>query len=270
MSAAPLAFDLFAPGSAATAVLFAARVSGLVLVAPVFSARTLSPMLKAALIVVLTLLLQPAALARVTTVPAVTPAAALAETLVGFAIGLGAALVVGAAQAAGDLMSTGIGLSGAAIFDPINNTQVPVLGQFMQLFALTLLLASNAHLVMLDALAASTRYVPVGSAVDMHAGARALLSLGGSLFALGLRFAAPVIAAVMVSNVALAVLSRAAPQLNVLSVAFPLQIATGLFALAGSLALVSTLFSGWEGAYDSSLTGVLDALRGGAGAGVGP
>jgi flagellar biosynthetic protein FliR len=251
--------DLFAPGSAAVLVLFASRVGGLLLIAPVFSARPIPMTVRTGLLLVLTMLLQPAALVDAATT-GITPAAVLAETLVGFAIGLGAAIIVGAAEAAGDLMAVQIGLSGASIFDPLNATQTPVLGQFAQMFAITLLLALDAHHVMLDALAESVRAVPVGSTLDLHAGLGAMTSLAGTLFALGLRFAAPVIAAVLLGNVALAILTRAAPSLNVLSVAFPLQIGIGLFALAASLGVIATYFNGWTSTYDSMLSHVFGAM----------
>jgi flagellar biosynthetic protein FliR len=255
--------DLFAPNTGPLLALFGARVSGLVLVAPVFSSRTVPPMVKAGLVVLVTLLLAPVAIAGAAGGAAVTPAAMLSETLVGFAIGLGAALLVGAAEAAGEVMAIQIGLSGAAILDPINQTQVPALGQFMQLFALALLLSLNLHLVMLDALAASARVVPVGAPLDLANGASAMVRAGGTLFVLGLRFAAPVIAAVLVANVALAALSRAAPQLNILQLAFPIQIAIGLLTLLASLPLIAAVLQGWTGMYDGMVGGVLRALGGG-------
>jgi flagellar biosynthesis protein FliR len=251
--------DLFAPGSAAVMALFASRVGGLLLVAPVFSAKPVPMSVRTGLLLVLTLLLQPVALVDARTTQ-ITLGAAVSETLVGFAIGLGVAIIVGAAEAAGDLMAIQIGLSGAAIMDPLNNTQTPVLGQFAQLFAITLLLVLDAHLVMLDALAESVHAVPVGSALDLQAGLGAMVSLLGTLFALGLQFAAPVIAAVLIANVALALLSRAAPQLNVISVAFPIQITIGLAALAASFALIATFFTGWTGVYDSMLSHVFGAM----------
>jgi flagellar biosynthesis protein FliR len=251
--------DLFAPGTAAVLVLFGSRVGGLLLVAPVFSARPIPMTVRTGLLLLLTMLLTPAAMAEARGAE-ITPAAVLGETLVGFAIGLGAAIIVGAAEAAGDLMAVQIGLSGASIFDPLNATQAPVLGQFAQMFAITLLLVLDAHLVMLDALAESARAVPVGSALDLQAGVGAMTSLLGTLFALGLRFAAPVIAAVLIGNVALAVLSRAAPSLNVLSVAFPLQIGLGLFALAASLGVIATYFTGWTSTYEGMLTHVFGAM----------
>ena len=253
MIAAP-SFDLFAPGSAAVLALFGARVGGLVLVAPVFSARIVPVTLRTALVIVITVLLAPVAATSLTAIPALTPAAFLSETLVGFAIGMGAAIFVGAAEAAGEMLAIQIGLSGAAVVDPLTQTQGPALGQFLNLYAVALLLALNAHLVMLDALAASVRHVPVGSAVDMPSGAAALASLGSTLFALGLRFAAPVVALVLIGNVALAVLSRAAPQLNILSLAFPVQIGLGLFAFGAALPMIALWFQGWDVAYDGVLT----------------
>ena len=252
--------DLFAPGTATALVLFGLRVSGLVLVAPVFSARTIPMTLRTAIVLVLTALLGPLA-AREATAPQLTPATFVGELLVGFAIGLGAALFVGAIEAMGDLASTTIGLQGAAIFDPLNDTSAPVLGQFTQLFAVTVMLSLDAHLVMLDALAESVRQVPVGGALDLAAGAGKLVGSAGVLFALGLRFAAPVIAAVLMANVALAVLGRAAPQLNILSIAFPVQIALGLLALSASLAFVAAWLTGWTGPFAGLLGHTFHALQ---------
>ena len=107
------------------------------------------------------------------------------------------------------------------------------------------------------------RLLPIGMPLDLQPGLAAMVRLGSMLFTLGLQFAAPVIATVLVANVALAILSRAAPQLNVLSVAFPLQIGVGLFAFAASIPLLAASFGGWADAYDSVLARVLGALAGG-------
>ena len=262
MQAVAPALDLFAPGTASVLALFGARVSGLLLVAPVFSARNVPPMVKAGLVVLFTALLAPVARTALEqgAAPAVTPAGILAEALVGFAIGLGAALLVAAAEAAGELMAIQIGLSGAALLDPVNQHQVPALGSLMQLFALAVLLSLDLHLVMLDALAASARLVPVGAPVDAEGGLLALVKIGGTLFVLGLRFAAPVIAAVLVANVALAALSRAAPQLNILQLAFPIQIAIGLVTLLASLPLMAAVLGNWAGTFDDMVGGVLRTM----------
>ncbi|HEY8311055.1 MAG TPA: flagellar biosynthetic protein FliR, partial [Gemmatimonadaceae bacterium] len=209
-------FDLFAPGSGTVAVLVALRLTGLMLIAPVFSAATVPVKWRTALLVLLTVVVQPIAYANMRVIPDITPASAMGELIVGFGIGIGAALLVGAAQSAGELLAIQIGLSGASLLDPLTKQSSPVLANFLSLFAITILLSLNVHLGMIEALADSLRAVPVGSAMDLHAGLANLLSLGSTLFLVGLRFAAPVIATVMVGNAALAVLSRATPQLNIL------------------------------------------------------
>jgi flagellar biosynthetic protein FliR len=130
----------------------------------------------------------------------------------------------------------------------------------MQLFVVTLMLAADAHLVIIDAVAASLQRLPLGGTVDATAGIGAMLSLGTTVFTLGVRMAAPVMAAVLVGNVALAVLSRAAPQLNVLTVAFPLQIGLGLFTLCAALPVIAMQFVSWSRAYDGVLTQLVSAL----------
>jgi flagellar biosynthesis protein FliR len=253
--------DLFAPGSAATAVLVGARVGGVLLIAPVFSSRTVPMMLRTGLLVLLVLLIHPVALAAPGAEPVLTAATLAAETLIGFAIGLGAALFVGAAEAAGDLLAVQMGLSGAASLDPLTMHSVPVLGQFCSLFAVTLMLAVDGHLLMIDSLAASLSYLPPGAPIDAPAGLGAMVSLGSTLFLLGLRFAAPVVAVVLIANASLAVLGRAAPQLNVIQVAFPVQIGVGLLALSASVPLIATFFGGWAGEYDGVLTRVLGSMH---------
>lgn len=238
------------------------RVGGMVLVAPVFSTKAVPVALRTGLTLLLAVLLHPLAMAQAANAH-VTPATFITESLVGFGLGLGAALLVGAASAAGDLMGIQVGLSGAAILDPISNTQENVLGTFGNLFAITLLLAVDAHLVMIDAVGKSLAVIPLGG--SLHADGLLAMVRGGSvLFGLSLQFAAPVVAAVLVANTALAILSRAAPQLNLLSVAFPIQIGVGLVALAAAIPFIGAFYHGWSGVYNATLDHVFAAfVRGG-------
>jgi len=258
-----VSFDLFAPGSPQTLVLLAVRLSGMVLVAPIFSTKAVPVAVRTCIIILLTALLQPMALAQTTSMPVITPETFVGEALIGFALGLGAALLVGAASVAGDLMGVQIGLSGAAVLDPINNSSENVLGVFGNLFAITLLLAVDAHLVMIDAVVKSVSVIPIGA--GLHAeGLRSMVKSAGVLFGLGLQFAAPVIATVLVANTALAILGRAAPSLNILSVAFPIQIGIGLLALGASIPFIGAFYHGWSGVYTNTLDRVFSALARGA------
>lgn len=265
MAAAVPSFDLFAPGTATALVLLGARVGGLLLVAPVFASKTVPVRVRTGLLLLLVALMAPVGLAHMDGAAAIAPAVVLAETLVGFAFGLGAAVIVGAAEAAGEWMGIQIGLSGAAILDPMSGAQSTALGQFASMFTLTLLLAADAHLVMLGAVGDSLRLLPLGRAMHAAEGMLAMVGTGSTLFGLGLRFAAPVIATVLVANVALAILGRAAPQLNVISVAFPVQIGIGLVALGLAIPFIAHALGGWRGQYEGMLTDVLGAFAHGRG-----
>lgn len=257
---APLEFDPLAPGSAATLVLVATRVGGVMLVAPTFASKAVPRLTRIAALMLFTVLLQPAVLPLVSA-PALTVDALAAEALVGLAIGFGAALIVGAAEMAGDVMAVQIGLSGSAILDPIDTTaQLPVLGVFMRMLTVTLLLTLGLHEVMLGALADSFTTIPPGSPVSLTGGLEALVASGTALFTIGVRFAAPVIATVLLANIALAILTRAAPQINLLSVSFPVQIALGLFVLAAALPAFGQTLTGWSTVYRDLLARLGEGL----------
>ena len=246
--------DFFAPGVATAFVLTALRIGGLMLVAPAWSAKTVQMRLRTAIIVVFTVMIAPSANATADLATLqITPATFLAETAVGFVIGLAAAVVIAGAEFAGELITISIGLSGAAIFDPVRNTQGMILGQFMQLLSLVVLLIGGGHILMLQALAASFQAMPLGAPIDLGAGFAAFVPMASSIFSTGLQFSAPVIAAVLVTNIALAVLGRAAPQLQIMSLAFPIQIGVGMLTFAGSIALVVHSMSDWTPTYTRSL-----------------
>ncbi len=246
--------DFFAPGAAAAFVLTALRVAGLMLVAPAWSAKTVPMKLRTAVIVIFAVLLTPAASVSAD-LPAlrITPATFLTESIIGFVIGLAAATTIAAAEFAGELITTTSGLSGAAVFDPVNNKQGSLLSAFMQLFALLLIILSGGHLIMIKAVAMSFDAMPLGATLNIGAAMGAFVPTAKVIFTSGLQFAAPVIAAVFVTNLALAILGRAAPQLQVMSLAFPVQIGVGLLTFAGSVALVGHVITDWTPGFRSTL-----------------
>ncbi|MCC6245704.1 MAG: flagellar biosynthetic protein FliR [Gemmatimonadaceae bacterium] len=254
--------DFFAPGVAAAFVLTALRVGGLLLIAPAWSAKSVPMRLRTATLVLFGVLLLPAAQAHTDVATLrITPATFLAESAVGFMIGMSGALVIAAAEFAGELATTTIGLSGAAIFDPINNTQGAILQQFMQVMALIVVLIGGGHIIMLQAIAESFASLPLGSPLAIGDGAHAMVRAASSIFVTGVQFAAPVIAAVLLLNLALAVLGRAAPQLNIMGVAFPLQIGGGLITFAGSLALIVHAMSDWTPGFGATIDSMARATR---------
>lgn len=220
------------------------RVGGLMVVAPLFSARTIPRMVRAALAVLFTVLLVPA-MPPVPPAMIVGPYELAAELVIGLGIGFGAAAMIGGAELAGDVLAVQTGLSGGTALDPLTGQGTGVLSQLLGLFVLLLLLVTGGHLVLIEVLAASYTIVPVGWSFDLTGGVMELARTMGLLFSQGLQFASPIIASVTIGYMALGVLARTSPQLNMLAVAFPLQIGLGLLVLGASLPLAASFYSAW-------------------------
>jgi len=251
--------SLLEPEGSAIAALLFLRVTGLVWVAPLFSSRAIPMHLKAAISVLLVAVLWPTA-ATAAGSASITPAAVVSELLVGLLLGLAAGVVVSAAEAAGDLLAVQMGLSGANVVDPGTETQLPVLGHFLGLMTLVCLLSVGGHRAILSGLDTSLTMLPVGAPMSAAEGSLAFAKMGGTLLAVGLRIAAPVVAAMTVANAALGIMSRAVPQLNVLAVAFPLQIGIGLLVLGATLPIFVTGLAGWPQEYRSLVADLLPRL----------
>lgn len=220
------------------------RVGGLMLVAPLFSSRTIPLPVRTGFAFVVVVLLTP-----VIPVPppgvAFGPMLIVGELFVGLGIGLGSAVLLAGAELAGEILAVQTGLSGATTLNPLTGVGTGVLSQLLGLFALLLLLATGAHLVLIEALVVSYESVPPGSLADLEFGVARLAPTFGLLFSTGLKFAAPIIAAVSVGYLALGILARTSPQMNMLAVAFPLQIGLGLLVLAAVLPLAATFYAAW-------------------------
>jgi flagellar biosynthesis protein FliR len=251
---------LLAPGGGESAALVLCRISALFVVSPTFTSKQVPAQFQVALILLFTLLTWPVARSASPGAVELTGPAVAGEVIVGLALGIGVSLVVGAAEMAGDLIGTSAGLSGAASIDPVTFAQTPTVGVFVRLTVLTLLLSMQMHLVLIDGLAASFRAAPLGSAMSLDAGAMMLATSAGQLIATGLRMASPIMAAILVLDVALGLLAKSAPQLQVMSVSHPLQTGLGLFALGAALPFVASSLNGWESGYDAFMDRALSAL----------
>jgi flagellar biosynthetic protein FliR len=207
-----LAFVLTAPFFGNTAIPLRARIALAVLFAAAVAPGLPAPHPPA---------LEPDALAL----------AALGEALVGVCVGITAWIVLAALGIAAELISVQGGIGAAALFDPTSGAASPALGLLAQSTALVVFLAVGGHHVLLEAAAHSFALLPAGGAGIVEA-VRHSAALGGFVFATGLRLAAPFTAALLLSNLTVGALGRLIPQLNLMSVQLPAQIAISLALLA--------------------------------------
>ena len=213
------------------------RIAALATSAPLFSHRSIPRLTRIGLSVLIAILVAP----TLPPVPFVSPFSApgvlliFQQILIGVAIGFTMQIVFAAVELAGELIGLQMGLS-FATFINADADQAPIVGSFLAVTMMLVFLALNGHLLLIAGLVDTFTSFPLDGVRGLVAfDVRALVLAGRELFMLGVTLALPVIAAMLLANLALGVLTRTAPQLNLFAVGFPVTLATGLAML--SLAL---------------------------------
>ncbi|MDI6829321.1 MAG: flagellar biosynthetic protein FliR [Armatimonadota bacterium] len=184
------------------------------------------------------------------------------ETLVGLVIGFVATLILTTVQIAGEFVDMESGFSFASMVDPINGTHTAVVGRLHFLIAGLLFFVTNAHHVMIQGLADSFGLVPIGELVVNSTVASGVIDIFVHLFGVAIRIAMPVLSAVFLADVSLALIARAVPQMNVLIVGFPLKIGVGLVGILIALPVIIASTQGLFGDIYNQTCGVLRLLVG--------
>ncbi|MFW2404045.1 MAG: flagellar biosynthetic protein FliR, partial [Gammaproteobacteria bacterium] len=231
------------------------------LIAPVLGAVFAPARVRVVIAVVLSVAMLPA----VQTIPEYSPLSALGlltvlqEIVLGLAIGFAMMLAVEAAVFAGQVISTGMGLSFATVVDP-QMGNIPLLGRLYVIVATLLLLAMDAHLALIDIVAQSYALIPIGSGGIDSGAARYLVDFAQVLFTGAMQLALPSVVAILMVNIAFGVISRAAPTLNLFAVGFPISMTMGfivlIFAVRGNAPI-------WASQFEQALTAIGQVLGGG-------
>lgn len=167
---------------------------------------------------------------------------AVQQILIGIAIGFSMRILMGAVEMAGSIVGLSMGLGFATFFDPQNSAQVPVVAQFMGLIGILIFFAINGHLMVITALVESFRVLPISAAPLAAGGFHALALAGGQIFVIGVVMSLPVLTALLIVNVGMGVMSRAAPQLNLFAVGFPITLFAGFVVLLMALPYLAPHF----------------------------
>ncbi len=250
----PINWPLFA--------LVSARVAGVMMIAPLWSMQAVPMRIRGAAAVVVTLALLPL-IAGLSVDPAgpVPLVAVAVELLIGLAIGFTAAVFLHGLAVAAEVVSLQMGLSLGVAFGGMSDVGSPGIGQLYGQIALVFFAMLGGHVIMIASLGASLQALPPGAAVAMSDGLGSLLPLGGEVFTVAVRIAAPVMVALLVTNLALAVLNRAVPQLNTMMVAVPITVAVGLITIGATLALIGGEMSRWVAGLDQGVARLLSAFQ---------
>jgi flagellar biosynthesis protein FliR len=236
------------------------RVGGFILAAPIASETVIPSLVKIVLSLSLGFLMAPLVQtpAALSIFSGAGLLAAVQEILIGVAIGMVVQLTFEALTFAGQTISMTMGLGFATLVDPQRGANTTVLGQMFMIFGILTYLAINGHLVLLGALAESFQTLPVGAA---HIDKNFLLSValwGARVFETGILIALPAVIALVIVNLALGVVTRAAPQLNLFGIGFTITLLCGYFVLIVGL---DGIMAGISGLINSALTAVADLVR---------
>jgi flagellar biosynthesis protein FliR len=239
------------PQYLAAAVLVMVRLSGLMVIAPVFSSPAIAPRIKAGFVFAMTILLAPA----ITAVPGARPMldarALLGELGVGLLFGLSLMLLNEALTFAGTLLGLQFSFSLVNLLDPNSMIETAVLGQMLSWLGILVILGAGLDRSLLAAIVRSFSAVPVGQAVIEAKTGAALAMMASRIFLAGLQLAAPVMAATLLVEVTIALVARLSPQLPAMVVSIPLKTMVSYAVLIASLAV-------WPGWIERHFTALLD------------
>lgn len=231
--------------------LVAVRISGLMVFAPVFSSAAIPVRVKAGLVLAVSFLLAPvvAGFPQARVELGVLPV--VGELSVGLLLGLALSFVEEALTFAGQVLGFQFSFSLVNVLDPSSGVQTALLGQMFSLLGTLVLLGAGLHRTLLAALLRTFATAPVGTVrLDPRMGL-ALVPMAGGVFLAALQLAAPVLAATLLAEMAVALAGKLAPQLPVMAIDVPAKTLVGYGVLIGSLAL-------WPHWIEARFTALLD------------
>jgi len=239
------------------------RIGAIILTAPVFDSDTIPVLFKAGLAFAVSLLLMPLLnLESLAYQPGLLPfmIGALSEVIMGLMIGLLVRMVFAGVVLAGQMVGYQMGLAMANIMDPATSEQVPLLGQFNNLMAMLIFLATDAHHLFVKALVASFQIVPPYGFHFGNAVMDQLVNFGADMFVIGVKLGAPLIAVLLLMSVAFGLAARAVPQMNIFFVAGPLKIIVGLLFLTLTLPYMSAFLGALMSGLGQRIIRILNAV----------
>lgn len=209
------------------------RISAMLMAVPVVGTRLVSVRIRIVMAMAITFLAMP----LLPEMPAVDPLSAagltisVQQVLIGLAMGFTLQMVMAALTIAGEAIAMTMGLGFASMVDPANGVNVPVLSQFFLIMGTLMFLALGGHLMIIQLVVSSFNSLPV-SAIGMERESLfALVSFASQMFIGAVWIALPALISILVITLAMGVMTRAAPQLNIFSVGFPVTMLMGFIIL---------------------------------------
>lgn len=212
---------------------------------PLFAFRGIPSLFKVGFSLALAVVLFPTTAASLATLPGGVwgfGLAVISEIGVGLLLGATVTIILNSIRMAGQMIDMQIGYSMAALVDPMNGAQNTLLAQYLYLLSLMFFLILDGHYTLIMGLAKSYQLVPLNAATLNGSVPLVLIKTFSGAFTIALQVCAPVLAVLLVSDLALGFLSRTTPQINVFLTGFLIKIVVGILTLSFLIPLLGTVF----------------------------
>jgi len=209
------------------------RISAMLMAIPVIGTRLVSVRVRVVIAALISILVMP----LIPPVPAVDPLSVagftitIQQILIGLSMGFILQLVLAALTIAGEAIAMSMGLGFASMVDPANGVNVPVLSQFFLIMGTLLFLSLGGHLMIIQLLVNSFHSLPISTLGVERESFWVIISFASQMFIGAIWVALPALITILVITLAMGVMTRAAPQLNIFSVGFPVTMLAGFIIL---------------------------------------
>ncbi|MDY7537112.1 flagellar biosynthetic protein FliR [Undibacterium sp. RTI2.1] len=210
------------------------RILGLIVIAPPFGNNSVPVQVKLVLGITIALIVTPIIppLKNVDMISLTGIMILTQQFVIGSAMGFMMRVTFAGIEMAGEVIGLTMGLGFATFFNPQTQGRSSAISQFMVLLATLLFLTLNVHLSLIATLVDSFKTIPISTSLTMGFSFQRLALWGGEIFSIGMRLSLPIVAALLITNIALGILTRAAPQLNLFGIGFPITIGVGFLMLS--------------------------------------
>lgn len=223
-------------------LLIFARTLAFFITVPLFSYRTIPTMFKIGFSFFLSLVIMTSMEAPVLDVDHIYFLLLLKEVAVGLAIGLIAYIILSAVQIAGGFIDFQMGFAIANVVDPQTGAQSPIIGQFFYMFAMLFLLSVNGHYLLIDGIFHSYQFITLEGFIEINGSfSEFIIVTFNKMFMIAFQMALPIVGCLFLVDVALGLIARTVPQVNVFVVGLPLKILVSFLVLFVFLSLYMML-----------------------------
>ena len=240
------------------------RVSVILLMFPFFSSRVIPVLAKAGLVLIITIILFSVIDNKMVELPDTLCGMVqmiTAELIIGMILGLLVKIVFEGIRMMGQLVGFQTGFAITNILDPQSGIQVSIFSNMAYLMAMVIFLILNGHHILLNAIRESFEIINVGSLSLDRRIFQEIINASGDMFVIAIKIGAPAIAALLFTKVVFGLITKLIPQMNIMIVAFPIQIVIGLIFFGICLNVILRFMERYLGDLGSLLINTMNCLK---------